>query len=185
MGVNLLPQATETDLKKVDSGIKGFMGLILWGGVMIVIFVILFLVRGIETGTEKELLSQKSIAINRLNEISALSDSYYSLAYKTTVLDVVRTQQYKPSVVGDYIDSKLGDSVTINSYNFDSSGSLLIQLDAPNYLTAVRIWNSLLEDKKIITELNLNSFSENPKEEVSFQLKGVLNLDALYELNGE
>lgn len=185
MGVNLLPQATETDVKKVDSGIKGFMGLILWAGIMIVVFVILFLTHGIETGTEKELQSQKAIAINKLNEISALSDSYYSLAYKTTVLDVVRTQQYKPSVVGDYIDSKLGPDAIVNSYNFDSSGSLLIQLEAPNYLVAVRIWNALLEDKKIITELNLNAFAEDDKDHVSFQLKGKLNLDELYALNGK
>lgn len=186
MGVNLLPQATETDLKKVDSGVRGFMGLIVWVGVMIVIFVVLTFMKGFETGTVEEMQSQKVTILNQIDGLGQVQDDYYTLAYKTAVLDVIRTQQYRPSIVGTYIDSKIDPRANINMYSFTAAGELIVQLEAPSYLIAVRIWNSLLEDKAIITQLNLNSFSEDLQTgKVSFQLKGFLNLSELYAQNGQ
>ncbi len=184
MAVNLLPQVSDRELKKVDSNIKGFLGVILWCGVMVVIFVILFFVKGLETGTVRELESQKSIEINKIIGLNPLTDDYYTLAYKTNVLNYVKTKQYKPTVIQNYIDSKLDTTVTISQYSFDAEGNIALQLTAPSYLSAMRIWHSLLEDKDVIVELTLNSFSQDSLQSVTFQLRGRLNLEALYKKNG-
>jgi hypothetical protein len=184
MSVNLLPQVTETELKKVDSSIKGFIGLIVWAGIMIVIFVVLFFNRGLETGNTKELETSKLSLLNRIQGLGQLQYDFYTLAYKTQVLENISTEQYTPSVISKYIDSKIDNKTKIKNYNFDSTGAINIQLESDSYITAVRVWNALLEDKKVITELNLNSFGSAEDGKVQFQLRGNLNLEELYAENG-
>lgn len=185
MSVNLLPQATETDLKKVDSSVRGFIGLLIWFGIMIITFVVLLFNRGFEIGTVEELQSTKTSTINKIAGLGNLHDDYYTLSYKTSVLQNIKTQQYTPSVIGEYIDSKIDKKSIVQNYNFDASGNLTIQLESASYLEAVKIWNSLLQDKKIISELNLNTFSEDTAGRVQFQLKGQLNLQELYARNAK
>jgi len=183
MAVNLLPQVTEKDLQKVDTNIRGFIGLIIWGAIIVVVFVILFLVKGVETGTVRELESQKTIESNRIVGLNPLTDDYYTLAYKTSVLNYVKTQQYKPTVIEKYIDKQLADKATISQYSFDSAGNISLGLTAPSYLEAMRIWDLLLRDKTVFNELSLNSFSQD-ESGIVFQLKGRLNLTELYKQNG-
>ena len=185
MGVNLLPQASEQDIKKVDSGIKGFIGVIFWMGILIVIFVILFLIRGLESGTLEELESSRATAVNRIAALGQVHDDYYTLAYKTSVLDVVRTKQYRPSVLGNYVDSKIGNRAKILGYGFDATGFVSLQIEADNFISAMRIWNDLLTDKQILVGLDLKSFSTDKSGKVQFQLRGQLNLEALYARNAE
>jgi hypothetical protein len=161
------------------------MGLIVWVGVMIVIFVVLTFLKGFETGTLEEMQSEKVTTLNQIDGLGVVHDDYYTLAYKTTVLDIIRTQQYRPSIIGAYVDSKIDPKATINMYSFTAAGELILQIDAPSYLVAVRIWNALLEDKSVILQLNLNSFSEGDDGTVSFQLKGILNLKELYARNAK
>lgn len=180
MALNLLPQASEADIKKTDSGLRGFIGIILWIGILIFIFVVVFSIRSFEGGIVTQLESEKAVAINKIQGLGKLQDDYYTLAYKTSVLDQVKTKQYKPSIIGNYVDSKINGKATVSDYRFDASGNVSLQLQTKSYLDAARLWNDLLSDKKILTELNLSSFSQDAKSNVTFELKGKLNLEELY-----
>lgn len=186
MAVNLLPQASEAELKKTDSTLRGLVIVVLWIGIMLAIFVMLFFSRGIENGTVKELETKKMLTLNKISGLGQLQDDYYTLAYKTTVLSQIRTQQYLPSALGIYIDRKAGDTAKILSYYFDAEGTIRVNMESDSYLSAVRLWHSLLEDKTVMTELNLSSFSQDTKtKKVQFQLQGKLNLTELYAKNGQ
>lgn len=184
MSVNLLPQATAKDLKKADTSLKGLVILVVWVGVLIVIFVALFFNQSLENGRLREAESDKAILLNQIQELGQTHDDYYTLAYKTLVLSRIRTEQYVPSTIGDYIKSKIEGNGKVLQYYFDAKGELRLQIESKSYYSAVRIWHDLLKDNTIMSELNLTSFAQDSKGLVIFQLKGKLNLDELYKLHG-
>ena len=184
MGVNLLPQASAKDFKKTDSSLRGLILVVVWVGILITIFVVLFFNQGLENGRLKEAESQKAVLLNKIQGLGKVNDDYYTLAYKTLVLSRIKTEQYVPSTIGDYIKNKVEDRGQVQQYYFDAKGEVRLQVDSKSYYQAVRVWHDLLKDKSIMTELNLSSFGQSPNGQVSFQLKGTLNLDQLYVLHG-
>lgn len=183
MAVNLLPQATVKEQKKADSSLKGVVYLSVWIGILVGIFVILFFYKGIEQRRLTEVENQKQRVINDIVALGTFHDDYYTLSYKTNVLSKIRTEQYIPSIIGDYIKENIENRGTVSQYRFDANGSISIYVTTDSYLTAVNIWHDLLKDKSIMSELNLTAFSKTEEGEVVFQLKGVLNLEELYNKN--
>ncbi len=184
MAVNLLPQATSKDLKKVDKSLRGLVLLIVWGGVLLVIFVGLFFNKSLENGRLKDAESQKTVLLSKIQQLGPKQDDYYTLAYKALVLSRIKTEQYVPSTIGDYIKTKIEGNGKVAQYYFDAKGEVRLQIETNSYYSAVRIWHDLLKDKSIMQELNLTSFNRNSDGVVTFQLKGLLNLDELYLLHG-
>ena len=86
MAVNLLPHATAKDLKKADSSLRGLVLLVVWVGLLIVIFVALFFNKSLENGRLKETESQKTQVLTDIQSLGQTADDYYTLAYKTLVL---------------------------------------------------------------------------------------------------
>lgn len=184
MPVNLLPQATAKDLKKADKSLRGLVLLVVWIGILILIFVALFFNQSLENGRLKEAETSKSLLLNDIQKLGETQDDYYTLAYKTLVLSRIKTDQYVPSTIGDYIKEKIEQNGKVQQYYFDAKGDVRLQIESNSYYSAVRIWHDLLKDNTIMSELNLTSFSEDKFGVVTFQLKGKLNLDELYKLHG-
>jgi len=184
MSVNLLPQVTEKETKKSDSSVKGVVLFFVWVGVLTAIFVLLFFYRGLENGRLKETENEKTVVLGKISALGPVQDDYYTLAYKSIVLSNVKTEQYIPSTIGDYIRSNIENRGVIYQYRFNADGEVQLQVKTNSYHTAVQIWHDLLKDKSIMSELNLNSFSRDDDGQVFFQLKGTLNLEELYRENG-
>lgn len=184
MAVNLLPQASNKDLKKADTSLRGLVMLVVWIGVLIVIFVGLFFNQSLENGRLKEAESEKAVLLNKIQQLGQTHDDYYTLAYKALVLSRIKTEQYVPSTIGDYIKEKIENNGSVDQYYFDAKGEIRLQIETKSYFSAVTIWHDLLKDKSIMQELNLTSFNQEVTGNVSFQLKGKLNLDELYKLHG-
>lgn len=184
MSVNLLPHATAKDLKKADSSLRGLVLLSVWVGLLIVVFVALFFNRSLESGRLKEVESDKARLLSDIQGLGQVSDDYYTLAYKTLVLSRIKVEQYIPSTIGEYIKERIEGKGTVKQYYFDADGGVRLQIETKSYYSAVRIWHELIKEKNVMSELNLTSFSQDPKGAVSFQLSGTLNLDELYAQNG-
>lgn len=184
MGVNLLPQASTKDLKHADTSLRGLVMVVVWVGILITIFVVLFLNQGVENGRLKDAKTQRTVLLNKIEALGQTHDDYYTLAYKSLVLSRIKTEQYVPSVIGDYVKEKLEDKGEVHMYMFNAKGDISLQIKTDSYYKAVLIWHALLKDKTVFSELNLQAFAQNSKGEVSFQLKGQLNLAELYQQNG-
>ncbi|MFZ6021870.1 MAG: hypothetical protein ACOYT9_00165 [Patescibacteria group bacterium] len=184
MAVNLLPQATAKDLKKADKSLRGLVLLVVWIGILVVIFVVLFFNKSLENGRLREAESDKAQLLNQIQQLGQTHDDYYTLAYKSLVLSRIKTEQYVPSTIGDYIKEEIEGNGRVMQYYFDAKGEVRLQIESPSYYSAVRIWHDLLKDRTIMSELNLTSFSQGKDGVVQFQLKGNLNLDELYKLHG-
>jgi hypothetical protein len=184
MGVNLLPQASTKDLKTADTSLKGLVMLVVWVGILIVIFVVLFFNKGIENGKLKQAELDRTNLLSKVQTLGTTHDDYYTLAYKSIVLSRIKTEQYVPSTIGNYIRDKIEGGGTIAQYYFDAKGDIRLQIESGNYFAAVTIWHNLIKDKEVMTELNLTSFSQDPSGKVYFELRGTLNLDELYAQNG-
>ncbi|EKD64052.1 MAG: hypothetical protein ACD_51C00087G0001 [uncultured bacterium] len=184
MAVNLLPHATAKDLKKADSSLRGLVLLVVWVGLLIVIFVALFFNKSLENGRLKETESQKTQVLTDIQSLGQTADDYYTLAYKTLVLSRIKTEQYVPSTIGDYVKERIEGTGVVKQYYFDAKGGIRLQIETNSYYSAVRIWHELIKEKNVMTELNLTSFSQDTKGAVSFQLSGTLNLEELYAQHG-
>ncbi|MCC7304202.1 hypothetical protein IT418_02190 [bacterium] len=184
MAVNLLPQASSKDLKKADSSLRGLVMLVVWIGVLIVIFVGLFFNKSLENGRLRDAESERALLLNKIQQLGQTHDDYYTLAYKSLVLSRIKTEQYIPSTIGDYIKEKVEKKGKVSQYYFDAKGEVRLQIETDSYYSAVKIWHDLLKDKSIMRELNLTAFSQSNQGKVQFQLKGILNLDELYALHG-
>jgi len=184
MSVNLLPQATDKDVKKADSSLRGMVVLLVWLGILVVVFVFLFFNESLENGKLRDAESQKTTLLSQISELGQIHDEYYTLAYKTLVLSRIKTDQYVPSTIGNYVKEKIEGTGKVEQYYFDAKGVVRLQIETTSYFTAVKIWHELLKDKTVMTELNLTSFSQDAKGKVSFQLTGTLNLAELYIEHG-
>jgi hypothetical protein len=185
MGVNLLPEASTKDFKKTDSSIRGLVMLVVWVGILIVIFVVLFFNKGIENSRLRQAEADRTSLLSKITSLGEKHDDYYTLAYKSIVLTRVKTDQYIPSTIGSYIKQQIEAKGKISTYYFNAKGEIRLQIESDTYFKAVQIWHALIKDKNIMTELNLTSFSQDPKTGVvRYELQGLLNLDQLYQQNG-
>ncbi|WKZ23974.1 MAG: hypothetical protein QY312_04410 [Candidatus Dojkabacteria bacterium] len=182
--INLLPKATTTDFKKADTSLKGLVVMVVWIGVLIVIFVGLFFNKSLENSRLKEVENERTRTLNQIQQLADTHDDYYTLAYKSLVLSRIKTEQYVPSTIGEYIKENIEQDGKVSQYYFDAQGDIRVQIVAKSYYSAVWIWHQLLKDKDVVQELNLTSFSLGEEGEVSFQLRGKLNLEELYKIHG-
>lgn len=183
MGVNLLPQASEHDYKKADNSLRSLVMIVVWLGILAMIFVMLFFNQAVQSGKLKEAEARRTNLLTKIGNLGSFHDEYYSLAYKTVILSRIKTEQYIPSVIGDYVKEKVASKATVQQYYFDANGEIRLSIEAPTFNSALLIWHDLLKDKTVMQELNLTSFGQDSEGKVAFQLKGVLNLNELYERN--
>ncbi len=185
MGINLLPQVNVKQKKqfKIKTGL--FFAFAVWVTIAILTTAGFYLYKGIAVTDLAHEKSQYRKTISELKGISKQVQDYYNIAYKSLVLTYVSNKKYKPSVVVNYMDKQVKGRGKINNYYIDASGVVKVSIEARDYSSAVHIWHSLLENEKIIEELNLNSFGETEEGRVNFTLKGRLNLKELYTNYGE
>jgi hypothetical protein len=184
MGVNLLPQASTKDLKKADTSLRGLVLVVFWVGILIVIFVVLFFNQALENSKLKDAEYNQNVLLKKITDLGVSHDDYYTLAYKSIVLSRIKTEQYIPSTIGDYVKQKVEVNGKINQYNFDAKGAIRLQIEAKSYFKAVTIWHDLLKDKNVMSELNLTSFGQSKDGIIVFELQGILNLNELYLQHG-
>lgn len=180
MGLNLLPQVTEADIKKADTKTRSSIIVVIWFGLLLTAFVIIYLYKSVEEGKLKQAETEKQQVIARIEALGSFHDQYYTLAYKSSVLSQIKTDQYYPSVISKYVEGKIANRAKIDNYYFDNEGNFRLIVTTKSFFMATKVWHELLQDKKIITSLNLNSFSPDKEGNVNFQLKGTLNLEELY-----
>ncbi len=181
MGINLLPQVEENVQSSVKKEVTVFVIAGIWFGLIVLVTSGLYLYKALEVRRLEEVRAEKTKLLEDLKNIAPVVDNYYNIAYKSVVLTYVSSKKYRPSVIKDYIDSKVAGRGTVESYYINGQGEVKISITAPDYSNAVHIWHSLLTNKDIIEELNLNTFSADKDEKVQFVLKGKLNLPELYK----
>lgn len=182
MGINLLPHAEEYVQEDVKKEVTAYVVAGVWFGIVVLLTSGLFLYKALMQKRLEDALAARTKVMNDLENISPVVDTYYNIAYKSMVLEYVNRKKYKPSVVKKYIQQQVGGFGHVTSYYINAEGEIKIGIDAEDYVKAVHIWHSLLQNRNIIEELSLNAFSADKNGAVTFVLKGKLNLPKLYQL---
>jgi|GEM_PF-2044623 len=181
--INLLPKIEDQQTEFILYRSRKFTTFLIWAAVTITSYVLLFFFNSYHKSRVQILEAQKKQLILDIENLGEQKDKFYDLTYRKSVLSKIKSTQYKPSVLRDYIDEKVKNMGKINKYEVNSYGSIEVYINSANYTDAVYIWHRLLEDKNIMKNLNLHSFSKgkNPDgtETVTFSLKGNLNVKEL------
>ncbi len=182
MGINLLPHAEEYVQEDVKKEVAAYVVAGIWFAVVVLLTSGLFMYKALVQKKLDDVIAKRTKITNDLENISPVVDTFYNIAYKSMVLEYVNRKKYKPSVIKQYIQERVRGFGRVTSYYINAEGEIKIWIDAQDYVKAVHVWHSLLQNRNIIEELSLNAFSTDKNGAVNFVLKGKLNLSKLYEL---